>query len=110
MKFDGDDLRSDSDATSDYDDDDPKKSASASSDEEGNTSLLTASPLSANALSSGLAGTPSSRSKIKKKVEADIRDYNEIMASLMQESKESKGRPKTPNQKAGAQTSFSINY
>ena len=54
FKFDGDDFDTDSD------NEDSCKSASSGSDGEGNNSLLIGSPSSANLLSPGRAGTPSS--------------------------------------------------
>ena len=62
IKLDNDTFNSDSD----FDSDDSSKSDSSSSDGEGNDSVMIRSPSSANSLSSGKAGTPSSKSKLKK--------------------------------------------
>ena len=84
IKFDGDKFDSDSDSDASC------KSASSGSDGEGNNGLLTTSPSSANALSSSKVRVHSSKSKMKRKVSVDKQeDFDGILASLMQESKES---------------------
>ena len=107
MKLDGDDFGLDSDADSDSDSYDSYKSASSSSDGDGNNSL--ASPSSANALPSEKEETSSSNYK-KAKVMADMDDYEQMLTSLMQDSIKNQSQPVTTQPKAGAQTSFSINY
>ena len=62
IKLDNDTFNSDSD----FDSDDSSKSDSSSSDGEGNDSVMIRSPSSANSLSPGKAGTPSSKSKLNK--------------------------------------------